>query len=277
MGRSEGTMRVRTCGAVLAALLAVLASGPAGAGDERPRPLPGSRAVAEPPPAVTQSSPDYDPWQGVNRKIFAFNDTVDRWVLAPVATGWDKIMPQCFQTGISNFFANLRFPIDLVNNLLQLKPIDSATVVGRFAVNTVAGMGGFLDQATPLGLRAQPEDFGQTLGHWGVPMGPYLVIPVLGPSTLRDAPALAVDSAAAITPFFVDVFILVGARMVDIVNTRAAFLEEVSEARATSLDFYVFVRNAYLQRRRAEVEDRSERTEPERTPPYDDSDLYTVP
>jgi len=263
--------------AILAVLLAALTTGAAGAADDRPRPLPGAKAVAEAPPAQTQPSSDYDPWQGFNRKIFAFNDALDRWVLAPVATGWDAITPQCVQTGFSNFFSNLRFPVDLVNNLLQVKPIDSATVVGRFAVNTVAGMGGFLDHATPLGLQAQPEDFGQTLGRWGVPAGPFVMLPILGPSTLRDAPALGVDSAAAITPFFVDAFILVGARLVDVVNTRAAYLEEVREARATSLDYYVFVRNAYLQRRRAQVEDRSDKTEPERTPTYEDSELYTVP
>jgi phospholipid-binding lipoprotein MlaA len=178
---------------------------------------------------------------------------------------------------VSNFFSNLRFPVDLVNNLLQGKGVEGAKAVGRFTINTTIGAAGFLDPAQRLGLGPQTEDFGQTLGCWGVPIGPYLVVPVLGPSSARDFPALGVDTAAAITPFFIDSFILVGARVLDVVNTRAAFLEEVSEARAASLDYYTFVRNAYLQRRRAQVEDRSEKTTPERTPPYEDSELYTVP
>ena len=272
-------MRVTRRGIALTGLLALLGTGIADAADDRHGPTPGARAVgaAVHDGGTPEAAADYDPWQKCNRRMFAFNDTVDRWVLVPVATAWDKVAPKCVQSGLSNFFGNLRFPVDLVNNLLQLKAVESATVVGRFAVNTVAGMGGFIDHASALGLHAQPEDFGQTLGHWGVPMGPYLVIPIVGPSTLRDAPALAVDSATAITPFFVDAFILVGARLVDVLNTRAAFLDEVSEARAGSVDFYAFVRNAYLQRRRAEVNDHADETQPERTPTYDDSELYTVP
>ncbi len=270
---TRGTRRA----AALAMLLAMAMVEGGAAADDRPRPLPGARAAGAAPAPGEQPASDYDPWQGMNRKIFSFNEAIDRWVLEPVATGWDAIAPQAVQTGVSNFFTNLRFPIDLVNNALQGKAVGSAKVLGRFTVNTTIGFAGLLDPATGLGLDAQTEDFGQTLGHWGVPVGPYLVVPVLGPSSARDLPALGVDSAAAITPFFVDAFILVGARLVDIVNTRAAFLEEVSEARATSLDFYVFVRNAYLQRRQAQVEDRAERTAPERTPTYDDSELYTVP
>jgi phospholipid-binding lipoprotein MlaA len=269
----RGAMRA----GVLGMLLAGVAACPVGAADDRPRPLPGVRATADAPASGGQPASDYDPWQGFNRKIFSFNEAVDRWVLEPVATGWDKITPQLVQTGVSNFFSNLRFPVDLFNNVLQGKAVESAKVLGRFTVNTTIGVAGLLDPAKGLGLGPQTEDFGQTLGTWGVPIGPYLVVPVLGASSLRDLPALGVDSAAAITPFFIDGFILVGARLLDVVNTRAAFLEEVSEARATSLDFYVFVRNAYLQRRRAEVEDRAEQTAPERTPTYDDSELYTVP
>jgi phospholipid-binding lipoprotein MlaA len=107
--------------------------------------------------------------------------------------------------------------------------------------------------------------------------GPYLVLPVLGASSLRDAPALGVDAVTAITPFFVDGWILVGARVIDVVNTRAQFLEAVSQARSASLDYYVFVRNAYLQRRQALIEDRGKKLTPEETPPYEDEELYTVP
>src|SRR5262245_35157968 len=264
-------------GWVLAALLAAGWIAPVRAADERPRPLPGAKAVAEAPTPPADGSLEYDPWQGINRKIFRFNDTLDQWVLEPVAKGWDCIAPEPVERGIGNFFSNLRFPVNLVNNLLQGKGVEGAKTLGRFTVNTLLGVGGFLDPASDLGLGPEEEDFGQTLGVWGVPAGPYLVLPVLGPSSLRDAPALAVDSAAAITPFFIDGWILVGARLVDVVNTRAKFLEAVSEAKAASLDYYTFVRNAFVQRRQAQVEDRSELPVPERTPTYDDSELYTVP
>ena len=164
-----------------------------------------------------------------------------------------------------------------MNNLLQGKRVEGAKTLGRFAINSTLGAGGFLDPASDLGLGPQTEDFGQTLGVWGVGPGPYLVLPVLGASSVRDASALGVDAVTAITPFFVDGWILVGARVVDVVNTRAQFLEAVAEARATSLDYYVFVRNAYLQRRQALIEDRAQRQTPERTPPYEDEELYTVP
>jgi phospholipid-binding lipoprotein MlaA len=268
---------MRGRGSLLAALLVVARFGMVRAEDERPRPLPGARAgAAAPAGAESQGSFEYDPWQRVNRKIFTFNDTLDEWVLEPVAKGWDYVAPEPVERSIGNFFSNLRFPVNLVNNLLQGKGVEGAKTLGRFTVNTVLGVGGFLDPASDLGLGPENEDFGQTLGVWGVPSGPYLVLPLLGPSTVRDAPALGVDSVTAITPFFIDTFILAGARVVDVINTRARFLTEVTEAKAASLDYYAFVRSAYLQRRQAEIEDRTQPS-PERTPTYDDSELYTVP
>jgi phospholipid-binding lipoprotein MlaA len=261
----------------VAALLVAVARVPARAEETRPGPLPGASAVAAGPPPGGATATEYDPWQGVNRKIFSFNESLDQWVLEPVAKGWDCVTPKPVSNSISNFFGNLRFPIDLANNLLQGKPIEGAKVIGRFTINTTLGAGGFLDPASDLGLGPQTEDFGQTLGVWGVGPGPYLVLPVLGASTLRDAPALGVDAVTAITPFFIDTWILVGARVIDVVNTRARFLKEVDEARASSLDFYVFVRNAYLQRRQALIEDREKRQIPEWVPTYEDQDLYNVP
>lgn len=261
----------------LTALLVAAASLPARAEDTRPRPLPGMHAVTEAPAPTGPMAAEYDPWQNVNRKVFSFNDTLDQWVLEPVAKGWDFVTPKPVSNSISNFFGNLRFPIDLVNNLLQGKGVEGAKTLGRFTINSTLGVGGFLDPATALGLGPQTEDFGQTLGVWGVGPGPYLVLPVLGASSLRDAPALGVDAVTAITPFFVDGWILVGARVVDVVNTRAQFLEAVAQARETSLDYYVFVRNAYLQRRQALIEDRAQKQTPERTAPYEDEELYTVP
>jgi phospholipid-binding lipoprotein MlaA len=244
-------------------------------GSPRPTsPLPAQGAA---PATVDQTTQEYDPWMGFNRKIFWFNDQLDNYVLAPVATGWHTVTPQPMQDGISNFFSNLRFPVNLVNNLLQGKPIAGAKAIGRFTINTVLGAGGFLDPASEIGLGPQEEDFGQTLGVWGVPPGPYLVLPLLGPSNMRDAPALAVDAAASITPFFIDGWILFGARVVDVVNTRAQFLKAVEDAKAASLDYYTFVRNAYLQRRDALIHDRAERRSPEEIPSYENEELYMVP
>jgi phospholipid-binding lipoprotein MlaA len=261
-------------------LIAAALSGHPAVAEETPgsprstSPIPAYGAAPE---TVNQTAQEYDPWMGFNRKIFWFNDQLDTHVLAPVATGWHTVAPQPMQNGISNFFSNLRFPVNLFNDLLQGKPIDGAKAVGRFTVNTILGFGGFLDPASELGLKSHDEDFGQTLGVWGVPPGPYLVLPVLGASSARDAPALAVDSAAAITPFFIDGWILVGARVVDVINTRAQFLKAVEEAKAASLDYYTFVRNAYLQRREALIQDRTEHVSPEGVPSYENEELYTVP
>jgi len=199
-----------------------------------------------------------DPLECVNRKIFWFNDKVDVYVLAPVARGWEKVSPHCVRTSVSNFFGNLRFPIVTVNDLLQGKVKDGASDVGRFTVNTTVGMLGLFDPASGWGLVKHDEDFGQTLGVWGVPPGAYLVLPLLGPSDPRDAAGFAVDYALSVTPFFIDEAILWGAQVADTVNARSFVLKQVEDAKASAFDYYVFVRNAYLQRRRALVRDLAE-------------------
>ena len=204
-----------------------------------------------------------DPWEPFNRAMFTFNDAIDRWALEPVAKGYDFVMPDPLQHCISNFFHNLKVPIEGVNNLLQGKPLDSASDLGRFAVNTTVGLAGFLDPATYIGLVRHDEDFGLTLGHWGVPRGPYLVIPLLGPSTVRDAGGLAVDSAITPTWYFLDWFVTLGSRVVETVNTRSLVLEDVQNARAAAVDFYSFIRNAYLQHREAQLQGHGERTREE--------------
>jgi phospholipid-binding lipoprotein MlaA len=198
---------------------------------------------------------EQDPWQGFNRKIFWFNDKVDVYVLEPVATGWDKVLPDPVQHSISHFFENLRFPVILINDLLQLKPGASGIDVVRFGVNTSIGVLGFMDPATSFGLEKHDEDFGQTLGKWGVPPGPYLVLPIFGPSNVRDTVGRGADYALAVTPWFVDQIYLIPAQVIDTVNTRSLFLDEMRNARESSLDFYVFVRNAYAQRRVALIAD----------------------
>ena len=198
---------------------------------------------------------EHDPWEGLNRTMFAFNDKLDVYVLEPTATGWSKVAPLRVRTSISNFFSNLRFPIVTANDLLQGKALAAGSDVSRFVVNTTVGVLGFFDPASRWGLGERDEDFGQTLGVWGVPAGPYLVIPFLGPSTVRDAGGSAVDVAFAVTPFFVDTWILAAARLGDAVDERSLYLQEVRDAKQSALDYYAFVRNAYLQRRNAQVKD----------------------
>lgn len=214
-----------------------------------------------------------DPWETMNRGIFWFNDRVDVYLLEPVARGWRWITPEPVRRGVTNFFQNLRFPVVFVNEALQGKPLAAVRTAARFGVNTTLGLAGVLDPAAEFGLEPTSEDFGQTLGVWGVPAGPYLVLPFLGPSSVRDTGGLAADAVAAVYPFFADWLILLGPRVLEAVNTRARFLEEVEEAKAASFDYYVAVRNAYQQRRRAEIEDRTRGTEGEVAP---DEDLYEI-
>jgi len=202
--------------------------------------------------------PDYDPWMKLNRGIFWFNDGADVYVLEPVAKGWHYVMPDRVETSVSNFFSNVRFPVIFINNLLQGKVGPAVIDVGRFVVNTTIGVAGFFDPATSWGLPRHNEDFGQTLGYWGVPPGPYLVLPLLGPSNPRDTGGIPVDYVFSVTPFFLSSFWWTGAGVVNIVNARAQIIDEVQQAKEASLDYYVFVRNAYYQRRIALVNDRQE-------------------
>ena len=203
-------------------------------------------------------APEHDPIEGFNRKIFWFNDRLDVYVLEPAARGWDWIAPDRVQRSASNFFVNLRFPIVTVNDLLQAKAKNGASDVGRFAVNTTFGVLGLFDPATDWGFEQHTEDFGQTLGWWGVPPGPYLVLPLIGPSNPRDTVGLVADSAAGVTSFFVDQFILLGAKVTETINYRSMVIEEIASAKSTSFDYYSFVRNAYFQRRNALVNDSTE-------------------
>lgn len=136
-----------------------------------------------------------DPWEGFNRSMYKFNYYFDRYLFLPVVNTYEFITPTFFQSGVSNFFNNIGEVRNLINCVFQLKGTQSMRTLGRFAVNTTLGVGGLLDPATDMGLRRQDEDFGQTLGYWGVGSGPYLVLPVLGPSTVRSASGYAVDFA----------------------------------------------------------------------------------
>jgi phospholipid-binding lipoprotein MlaA len=227
--------------------------------------------VAPEDAATKTRGADYDPWQRMNRGIFWFNDHADQYVLEPVAKGWDAVVPEPAETAVSNFFTNLRFPVVMVNNLLQGKPRAAAIDVGRFMVNTTIGLAGFFDPATIWGLQRHNEDFGQTLGRWGIPPGPYLVLPLLGPSNPRDTAGIPVDYCLSITPLFLSSFWWTGAGVINIVNARALVLDEVQNAKEAAVDYYVFVRNAYYQRRVALVNDEQEESGHEPT-----NDLYDL-
>lgn len=198
-----------------------------------------------------------DPWEGLNRKTFAFNDAVDRAVLKPVAQGYQRVVPAPAREGVNNFYGNVEDVATSLNNLLQGKMAEGINDAGRVVVNTLFGVFGLWDVATPLGLEKHYEDFGQTLGWWGLESGPYLVLPFLGPSTLRDAPAKAVDPqwyyADAINPERV----YWGLWTLDKVRTRANLLQGESVLEEAALDRYTFIRDAWLQRRRSQVYDGS--------------------
>jgi len=137
-----------------------------------------------------------DPWEGFNRRMYYFNARADDYVILPVVNGYKKITPDFIETGISNFFNNLAEISTFINSLLQLKLSVAGETFGRFALNSTLGLAGLIDVATPIGFVQQNEDFGQTLGYWGVEAGPYLVLPLLGPSSLRDATGIAFDTLA---------------------------------------------------------------------------------
>lgn len=202
----------------------------------------------------SQSRGNPDPWEPVNRAVFRFNDTVDRFTLKPVARAYDAVVPEPVNAGVSNFFANLEEPKNLVNDVLQGKFHDAGVDTARFLFNSTLGLGGIFDVATRMGLRRNDEDLGQTLGSYGVPSGPYVVLPLLGPSTLRDGMVRIPESVAGYTyPDQVDhVPTRNSAFATDMIDTRAGLL---GQERLIRGDRYLFIRNAYLQNREYKVND----------------------
>lgn len=201
---------------------------------------------------------EHDPWEGYNRSMYQFNDAVDRNLLKPVAEVYDDLVPNLIKRGISNFFSNLDDLIVTFNDLLQGKGTQAVHDGLRFTLNTTVGIYGLFDVAGAIGMEKNAEDFGQTLGRWGVPSGPYLVLPFLGPSTLRDGPALVVD--AQVDPTYEierrygdDAFY--GAVAVRVVDTRARLLGASSLLETAALDPYAYFRDAWLARRRNMVYD----------------------
>lgn len=224
--------------------------------------------IALAPVSGSASASGTDPWEPTNRKIFAFNEAVDQYALEPVAKGWDFIFPEFVQTGIRNIFDHANRPIVMVHNLLQGKPYDAAVDLVRFTANTIFGFGGWVDVASMDGMPKNDEDWGQTFGIWGIEAGPYVMLPFFGPSTVRQGFGLAADSFSAPYSYFIPFwgsFATTGTRLL---NTRAFYLEEIDQARRDAFDYYVFVRNAYLQNLESKLMDTTQ-LESE-----DEDDLY---
>lgn len=193
-----------------------------------------------------------DPYEGFNRKIHNFNDLADQKVIRPIAVGYDKVMPNPAKRLVTNFFGNLVEVGNGLNNLLQGKPKQAVTDVSRVLVNTTIGIGGLFDPATRMGLRASDEDFGQTLAVWGVPRGPYVVLPFLGPSSVRDVFTRTVDSRLDPLRYYNTVSHRNSLFGFSVLHTRSQLLAADSVVFG---DRYIFYRDAYLQRREFQEKD----------------------
>ncbi|MFW1677045.1 VacJ family lipoprotein [Pontibacter sp. JAM-7] len=212
--------------------------------------------------AVNAEENTTDPWQGFNRAMFNFNEGLDAYALKPVAKGYKVVMPDLAERGVTNFFANLGDVSNVFNNLLQGKVDNALLSAARLGFNTTFGLVGLIDVATPMGIQKQPEDFGQTLGYWGVDSGPYVVLPFFGPATVRDGlgripdsmidPVMQVDDAGARNALY----------LTRVVDTRAGLLQV---EKLISGDKYTFIRDAYLQKREYDITDGAEN--------YDDSNF----
>lgn len=196
---------------------------------------------------ATRQNPD--PLESMNRKVFSFNETLDDNVLKPVATGYKAVTPQPVRTAISNFGGNIKDIWSAINLFLQGHPGEGATQLMRVSVNTTFGLAGFIDIATPMRLERQNEDFGQTLGVWGVKPGAYIVWPFLGPSTLRDSVGLPGDMYFSASRVFSNDPEVYWVSALTLVNARAGLLDVTNLLGDVALDRYAFVRDAYLQRR----------------------------
>ncbi|HEX4871027.1 MAG TPA: VacJ family lipoprotein [Nevskiaceae bacterium] len=195
-----------------------------------------------------------DPLEAINRPIFRFNQTADRYVLRPVARGYVAVVPEPVRGGIGNFFSNLFYPTVILNDLLQGKFAQGGEDLGRFVLNTTVGLGGFMDVASRVGLPANDEDFGQTLGTWGVGPGWYLMLPLLGPASNRDLIGRVGDYYSSPTTYTDEEALEIGLNVLNVIDTRAGLLD-ADRLLEQQFDPYLFLRTVYLQRRLALVHD----------------------
>lgn len=196
-----------------------------------------------------------DPWESMNRRIYAFNDVLDNVAIKPAAKVYTQVLPSPVRTGIHNFLGNLGDVWSMVNSALQLKGQATVETLMRIQVNTFLGLGGVLDVATEMRLDKRKEDFGQTLGHWGVKPGPYVVLPIFGPSTLRDTLAMPLDIKGDLVQQFNDPSTRNALSVTRVMDVRSGLLQTLDVIKAAALDPYTFVRDGYLQKRESDVYD----------------------
>jgi phospholipid-binding lipoprotein MlaA len=224
-------------------------------------------ATSSAPAAAPSRAEQIDPWERWNRRVYRLNDKVDEKVLKPAATTYTKVVPEPVRRGVNNFFGNVSDVWSAVNNLLQGKLTNGLQDIIRVGTNTLFGLGGFLDVASEFGADRQGEDLGQTLGKWGMAPGPYVVWPVIGPSTLRDSIALPLDVQVSPALAMQSNAAKAATAGLQAVNQRANLLGASNMLNDIALDRYAFVRDAYLQRRRSLVYDGDP---PEEKEPEDD-------
>jgi phospholipid-binding lipoprotein MlaA len=212
-----------------------------------------------------------DPWESWNRGVYKVNDKLDRAIAKPIARTYVRAVPQPARTGVSNFFANLRTTTVMVNDVLQGKFLAAGNDLARLVVNTTVGFGGLLDPASQMGLDKNDEDFGQTLGRWGVPPGPFLEVPFFGPSDTRDGPGRIVDIFTGPTHYISNNWVSYGLYGISFVDARADLLS-LDETLQKVYDPYAFVRDAYLQRRAYLVADGKVKDDELVDPGADDTD-----
>jgi phospholipid-binding lipoprotein MlaA len=205
--------------------------------------------------ATVQTADARDPWESMNRSVYQFNDVVDTVAIKPAAQLYVNVLPSFVRTGVGNFLGNLGDVWSMTNSALQLKGQATAETFMRINVNTFLGLGGVLDVATEMRLEKRKEDFGQTLGHWGVKPGPYVVLPLLGPSTLRDTLALPLDMRGDASQQFSDEATRNALTVTRVLDIRSGLLQTVDVVKAASLDPYSFVRDGFLQKRRNDIYD----------------------
>ena len=223
---------------------------------DNPQPLETTAAYSmEMAAATTGDDFDQDPWEGFNEKMFTFNrEVLDRYLLKPVATAWDFLLPNLVQKSVQNFFDNLAVVRRVVNNALQGKVTGAATELARFSINSTIGVGGLFDMAkVSFGIEQSDEDTGQTFGVWGMGPGPYLVLPFLPPLTVRDGIGYAFDAAMTPYTYFIPWWATFAGTGTNIVNERSLNLDRFERVAETTVDLYSAVRNAYLQRRAAAI------------------------
>ncbi len=208
---------------------------------------------------------EHDPWEGLNRGIFKVNEGLDKAIMKPVATGYTKVVPQAARQGVTNFSRNLFTPRSAVANFLQGKPRDGFGELSRFLINSTVGLGGLFDIASRNGIEAKTEDFGQTAAVWGVPDGPYVMLPFLGPTTLRDALVLPFDIAMDPLYHYETASVRDPLYVLRIINLRANLLP-LEDMLNDSVDKYVTMRESYLQNRQFDIYDGD--------PPTDDDDEF---